>query len=680
MTEDLFTDERELGRPLPMTSTRCIVRFAEALTLAGAPLVSATIALSLAILVAPASASTLQRPADPVVLKGSDVPTLQGAAPSDVVAFRYDGGWVQIPVQVDERDQVEFARVYGAYDTGVNPTGLAQGATGVFEEQYTDTGTFAGADSDPNVDADDEIVFMARDAGDAAGVVSEPVGVVADSGVEVQIDDPVDGGLGYVYLFRQAGGLDPAAGQQYVTYDFNLLSGDYKTTYLLDGGPGSSHGPQYNAEDSTITTAHYERHWSFRSTNDALRIFAGAATGVDILEKRDYWIAPGSCGRHNGTFNAQEGAFFANRSGPVRAIRSFMGNNSGPLTQSEIVYYEAREDARSFARVHSRPATGIGFADYSTAAFGMTYANSNNPAGVTIDGVADSVTAGPMAWELVTGPQGSVVSGGIIDTDIPNYFAGVTSYYRDELNTAVQICQPCEEAPTAVCPTVGTENDPHLIGSHGAYSTTALPNTDPRNPPFNNLEGTLIVYYDAPGLDAVDAAERRAWIDTPLAATASPWTSTGGVGHLPVRSLKVSRLTKPAGEQRATLKSDPIDATAATFNPIAEGLSIGITPGGLTIPPPWTLTIPPGDPDWKASATRFKWRAKTAPHPQGLSSVTVGTSGSVFKLKAKAKDVDATPITGLGSIDVSLTIGDDVWTGPAPSCVLSGSGSTLKCK
>lgn len=31
-----------------------------------------------------------------------------------------------------------------------------------------------------------------------------------------------------------------------------------------------------------------------------------------------------------------------------------------------------------------------------------------------------------------------------------------------------------------------------------------------------------IVYYDAPGLDAVDAAERRAWIDTPLAATFNP--------------------------------------------------------------------------------------------------------------------------------------------------------------
>jgi len=148
-------------------------------------------------------------------------------------------------------------------------------------------------------------------------------------------------------------------------------------------------------------------------------------------------------------------------------------------------------------------------------------------------------------------------------------------------------------------------------------------------------------------------------------------------GALPVRSLKISRLTKPAGEQGAALKSDSIDGTAATFNPIADGLSLTVVePGG----PGVTLTIPPGDPDWRVSAKRFKWRAKTAPHPQGLATVSVGTSGSVFKLKAKAKDVDATAITGFASIDVSLAIGDDVWTGPTPPCVLSGSGSTLKCR
>ncbi len=156
-------------------------------------------------------------------------------------------------------------------------------------------------------------------------------------------------------------------------------------------------------------------------------------------------------------------------------------------------------------------------------------------------------------------------------------------------------------------------------------------------------------------------------------------TDGGQLRYIPFFELSTTSVFHDS-VRPSTLILPLIDATAATFSPIADGLSIGVRPGGLTIPPTFAFTIPPGDPDWKTSATRFKWRAKTAPHPQGLSSVTVGTSGSVFKMKAKARDVDATPITGLSSIEVSLTIGDDVWTGPVPPCVVSGSGSTLKCK
>ncbi len=138
-----------------------------------------------------ATGGALDRAHDPVVLTGATVPSLAGVDPNDVVAFKYDGGWQQIPVQVDERDQVEFARVYGAYDTATNPTGSAQGATGLYAEQYTDPGTFTGADSDPTLDADDEIVFMARDAGNIAGTAVEPAGVVAGSGAWLTITDPL---------------------------------------------------------------------------------------------------------------------------------------------------------------------------------------------------------------------------------------------------------------------------------------------------------------------------------------------------------------------------------------------------------------------------------------------------------------------------------------------------------
>src|SRR5438132_11410381 len=59
--------------------------------------------LGLIILTGCTGSSLVGRELDPVVLQGSNVPSLNGIAPNLLVAFRYTDGWVQIPVQVDER-------------------------------------------------------------------------------------------------------------------------------------------------------------------------------------------------------------------------------------------------------------------------------------------------------------------------------------------------------------------------------------------------------------------------------------------------------------------------------------------------------------------------------------------------------------------------------------------------
>jgi hypothetical protein len=207
----------------------------------------------------PAGASPLHRPADPVVLTGADVdPRLTGIAPNLLVAFRYDTGWVQIPVQVDERDVINFDTVY-------NNTSFAYGSGGGFTNvDYTDPGTHTGADADPTLDNDDEIVFMAADAGVQPGTFSEPAGVVANSGMAVAVTDPLTADVGYVYLFRQDGSLSADAGQQYVLYNFQLLSGPYLTTYQIADGP--------NLEDSRVCTSEYQRHFSDRWLQDELRV------------------------------------------------------------------------------------------------------------------------------------------------------------------------------------------------------------------------------------------------------------------------------------------------------------------------------------------------------------------------------------------------------------------------
>ena len=100
-----------------------------------------------------ATGCTLNRPEDPVVLTGAQVPALSSVAAGDVVAFRWLQSWEQVPVQVDERKTVDFGAVYNGTPMGFSTT------------VYADPNTFTGADSNGNVDSDDEVAFMSKDVG-----------------------------------------------------------------------------------------------------------------------------------------------------------------------------------------------------------------------------------------------------------------------------------------------------------------------------------------------------------------------------------------------------------------------------------------------------------------------------------------------------------------------------------
>jgi hypothetical protein len=81
-----------------------------------------------------------------------------------------------------------------------------------------------------------------------------------------------------------------------------------------------------------VTGAAYETHFAERWVNDRLNVHVGASTGVDILDRNKLGVAPGSGFRTEDTFSDGRGAFIANIDGPVRAIRSYVGANSGPYT------------------------------------------------------------------------------------------------------------------------------------------------------------------------------------------------------------------------------------------------------------------------------------------------------------------------------------------------------------
>ena len=485
------------------------------------PLLILLAALTGAVATGQAAASGLEdRERDAVVLTGDSIPGLAGIAPDSLVAFRHAGsGWRQIPVQVDERHDLNLRTLYTSSPPG--------GQDAVWTNAYSDPGTLSGADPNPMIDADDEIALMAVDAGPKAPASygSVPDGMESDRATEVRVGDPL-GGAGFVYLFEAKDPGDQTAGQDYVDYDFNLLAGDYLSNYDFANGP--------NPEASSVETDYYSTGHSDRWIDDELRLRTAGSTGVDIIDREKAQFGPGICGRSTDTFSNGEGSFIANRDGPVRAIRSYIGANSGPYTQRESVFYERHQETRTFLRVHS--VRGImQFTDYSPEATGMTYRNASNPGGVTIDGQPDSPVPGLPAgtldgrpfWEQVSGPQGSLDVITRLETDIEGL--GVTSYYLDDATP--------EAAGEVQC-----TGDSAAYGTSGSWINTGIANTDPRRDVFGTLSVRKSVFYEAPEASVARAEDRRSGVEKPLVAVASP-------------------LGRPVGRARlvAKLKKSPID-------------------------------------------------------------------------------------------------------------------------
>ncbi len=267
-----------------------------------------------------------------------------------------------MPVQIDQRKVVDFGQYPGSNATaGVDGTVYGTTPIGVTALQYADPNTFVGADSDPNFDADDELVFMSSDGGGTvqANEKSEPAGVVPGSGVQVNITDPIAVAASRPpsTCSSRTGVSIRRPGQDYVDYHFNLTSGAYKTTYKRADGP--------NAETSQVTTSNYQLGFDDRWIENRWQITAGGATGVDILDGAKARFGLTTCVRSNATFADGEGAFIANIDGPVRAIRSYVGANSGPLTERTHVMYRDREETRTNLRVHAIPGI-MDYIDYST--------------------------------------------------------------------------------------------------------------------------------------------------------------------------------------------------------------------------------------------------------------------------------------------------------------------------
>ena len=402
----------------------------------------------------------LNRPLDPVIIRGADAANFIDTAPATIVGFMFSNSWHQIPIQVDERVEVSFKKVYNNTDTGMpdSVTFLA----------YADTNTFTGADTNLLFDGDDEISFMAFDGGSQApDNTIFPIGTT-NNAAEITILNPVNSNVCYIYIFQSDGSLTQDAGKDYIYYSFNLTSGDYKTTYNKDNGP--------NPETSVATSLYYRTEFSDRWIREVERIYTDGADGTDILDRHRVSLPNNGVPRNEETFTAGEGAFVANINGPIRCIRSYLGANSGPATQRIHFFYKQRQEIKTFLRVHSGIAGPRDTYNYVTTAANMTYYNSENTGGYQIDGSADTIISNTAAWEMVTGTHGTLICNRLVDTDIPSFHQ--VNYYNDDIS---------QKPPTG---------NGHCFGMHGSWvNMSNLPSTDPLSGGHNHFISRHIINY-----------------------------------------------------------------------------------------------------------------------------------------------------------------------------------------
>lgn len=412
----------------------------------------------------------------PIVLSGQSLPVWLGIPPEAVTAWRFDGAWTSVAVQVDERTLADAIDAKAAKQD--NWLVYANGDWLV--------------DDDPTLDANDEVVLLASEAGQPAPDTAAPVGMTAGTRVEIVLTDPLaPDSVGYLYLFAVISPPpSPPTPTEAIVYTFQAAD---DAALLAD---------PISAENSLITAPDYTLHFSGRWIQDGLQITAG--TDMDILDRHKAQFAPGDCRRSEDTFTRGEGGYILNKSGPIRAIRSYYGANSGRYTQRDHFFYADRHTVVTYLRVH--PIDGImDYYDYAATAADMTYYNNLNLTGVVIDGQPDNVVAGPLTWELVTGAPGSLLISHDVITDLPN-LAG-SSFYEDSSTPAEVQCS----------------GDAQAFGASGLLFP-AFPCTDPSDPCARRAGAAHVTFvrtlaYRAPGVTPEAARRWDEELRTPLSIT-----------------------------------------------------------------------------------------------------------------------------------------------------------------
>jgi hypothetical protein len=352
----------------------------------------------------------------------------QGADVNRIAGFRWDAKHrrlVQIPFQVDEvftryldNDASGFAAYSGqdqhttyAYDregwrfTGTDPNDPCRAVP--------PDGVKTTPDPVPGLDDNDELAFMASDAGPQAPA-GTPAPKGADGVKEVKVGD------GYVYVAR---GVKPAfdASNGYVRYQRDAPTADmYEKSESSYSDYGNAAKGQYcdangnvvmkdgkpdiqrrrPRDFATVSTSRYRFRYDGRWLMTSLNISpdGGKSYGPDTIDRwkaRAFAQDPSShtpcCGfEEEDTHWGGSSTLLGERVGPVRAIRETWGADSGTNVIRRETFYPDSLVQKSWLRVHPIPPLDGIYAQWDFNAGAVTrFSNSRHPEAVPIDGRND---------------------------------------------------------------------------------------------------------------------------------------------------------------------------------------------------------------------------------------------------------------------------------------------------
>jgi len=347
-----------------------------------------------------AQKSTLTRVLDPITVTGDRLSAFKGRAIESLrlYAAAKGGKLTPIPFQVDERDG---------------------------DGNYV----FKGRKDKDNgkLDDNDELVFMARDAGAMADTKTWPAGY--EKSAVLEITDPVDGGRAWVYLFSFKGKAPARAERDYVscTQGCNYIDAYYYTAAFSPKAPlvfdnltikKTCNGPGKDAMDRLKVRFHGETKFKIvidRNEED----FTSRVVGIV--------------------------------DGPVRVIRStenrmvLVGRLPTPSSVSEQVYYA---DSFAFPIIVNVPVsldtfmldTWLRVTSESAYPPKTRFYNNNNKKGVLIDGKMTpgekNLDNGSYNWQVVAfdDPHNTGAWLNRLDFDRKKTPARIELYYVDDIN------------------------------------------------------------------------------------------------------------------------------------------------------------------------------------------------------------------------------------------------------